>query len=134
MKNQIDLHKELESLLMDEDLTDDKLQKASEGLLINLYDYLNGLSPEGVSLIIKERAEQIEKHGYAFGHDKAHSNGEIALVAGYIAIHNIWAIPDDWQPFKAKVARKGRIEQLQIAGALIAAEIDRLLNIEEKDA
>lgn len=78
----------------------------------------------GVELIARERQEQIEKHGWTAEHDDAHGSGELAEAASVI-LRSSW---DSW-PFEAhwadKIASKPYVERLTIAGALIAAEIDR---------
>lgn len=93
----------------------------------------------GVELIVSERQEQIEKHGFDSDHDSRdfNSSGEMITAAGYIldiAQGNVPGsltvtaqYPRNWHPkFKSKFAQKTRIEKLTVAGALIAAEIDRL--------
>ena len=86
----------------------------------------------GIELISIERQEQIEKHGYDLHHDvNVNNEGELHRAAVIIidAEHN--GI-EDWQRLEwnkkmyLKIVNKTRIEQLAIAGALIAAEIDRL--------
>ena len=89
----------------------------------------------GIELIAKERQEQIEKHGYDADHDSGHYAGELAFLAEMLlASEHEEGIdsneyPDGiepeiidrmlWKPYK---------EKLIIAGALIAAEIDRISN------
>lgn len=82
----------------------------------------------GIELIAKERQEQIEKHGRTIQDDSI-NNDESQLVKASIAIldhdHKEW--PTDWEyPVYIHINDKPIIERLAIAGALIAAEIDRL--------
>jgi hypothetical protein len=84
----------------------------------------------GAKLIARERKEQVEKHGRTIQADvKLNSSGQ--LLKGAIAIidhdHSNW--PKDWEtPIYIHINDKPWIERLVIAGALIAAEIDRLQN------
>jgi hypothetical protein len=94
----------------------------------------------GVQLISDERDEQVAKHGYGSAHDDSHINGELAIEAAGLAVLDTGAVIvsgetsgscDTWR-LKEKLAGK-RIHQLKVAGALIAAEIDRLLRSGVKD-
>lgn len=88
----------------------------------------------GIELIAAERQEQIEKHGFDAKHDERyndpnahHTHGDLA----YAATHALWPganfYPPKWDTwFAKKIATKTYKERLIIAGALIAAEIDRL--------
>lgn len=93
----------------------------------------------GVNLIAKERLEQIEKHGFDAKHDggPGHSRGELAQAAGYLLTDVIDPVdkfcnaiidfPSNWsKKFQHQFDQKTDIEKLITAGALIAAEIDRL--------
>lgn len=109
----------------------------------------------GIELITEERLEQIEKHGFDLKHDKnEHDGNELSwnasILASPIALYckndyansNSFSKPrlsDDWNlpllNFSGNVIRDNeklpkdkRIKQLIVAGALIAAEIDRLQN------
>lgn len=85
---------------------------------------------KGVELIADERQEQIEKHGWDSNHDAQHNRGELTSVACGLAYNVPHMIPDDWQPFKDKMLSKDYKQRLIIAGALIAAELDRLQRLE----
>jgi len=98
----------------------------------------------GIKLIAEERLRQVEVEGYTSTHDKEHVYGEIAKAAACYAVHHTdarvfdpgtanddltisiesaWPWDDkQWKPSKDK------IKNLVKAGALIAAEIDRLKN------
>lgn len=113
----------------------------------------------GIELISEERERQKSVEGWNDLHDEGHNQAEMAGAAGcYIAsylnqqyknterfrfqrlfdtgetgeITDKWddAWPWDWEYDKRK--KHDKIKSLKIAGALIAAEIDRLLNINEK--
>ena len=84
----------------------------------------------GVKLIAHERQRQIAK-GYSEAHDDAHVNGEIAQGAAMYAVPyplrirfaQLW--PWDMEEFHP--CPQDRIKELVKAGAMISAEIDRLL-------
>lgn len=90
------------------------------------------ISTFGVDLINQERERQIKIKNYSFSQDQALKNGELALAAACYAIPDnfrflgeppmYWPFTtDSWSPTPEK-----RVLELQKAGALIAAEIDRL--------
>lgn len=114
----------------------------------------------GVELIADERKRQIEVEGWTPEHDDKHSNGELARAAACYASDELlyrkdeyansvqyrdpW--PEAWEQHRDKRPRHGnivqpnnpfymnrdeRLRQLAKAGALIAAEIDR---IQRRDA
>ena len=112
----------------------------------------------GIELIQAERQRQIDKEGYTPDHDAGHTGGELALVAalyatplplytvsldddrnnprkGYrgltVELDDPW--PSEWESRFDKRGQHDRLRQLTIAGALIAAEIDRLLTAEVHD-
>jgi len=104
----------------------------------------------GVELIAAERRRQIEEEGWTAEHDDRHKHGELAAAAACYAVaetpvytlrsysvggdprlpqyklENVWPVgwsPGAWKP-------KDRLRNLIRAGALIAAEIDRLQRLE----
>jgi len=87
----------------------------------------------GVELIAIERAEQIEKHGRTPERD-VKENHDHQLRYGAQRIIDVPKNrynnpPDGWTPgIWEKMCDKSYTERLIIAGALIAAEIDRLQN------
>lgn len=93
----------------------------------------------GIELITQERKEQIEKHGWTVKHDKdEHPNGELAIVAAYLAggddpliYEDIEVFVPEWGIELLKKLKGDDIHRLKVAGALIAAEIDRLQALEE---
>lgn len=89
---------------------------------------------EGVMQIAFERMEQIEKHGRALLLD-AEENNNNQLSLGALMLLSVdyeegidsEAYPDGWdKDICLKMINKSYKERLIIAGALIAAEIDRL--------
>lgn len=92
----------------------------------------------GIELIALERHEQVVKHGRTINHDKlTNKNNELSEAASELIspVHDSVAQLDkkfDYMPFGwdeniwAKMWEKPYKERLIIAGALIAAEIDRL--------
>lgn len=102
----------------------------------------------GIEIIAEERQRQISGEGWTSEHDDKHMNGEMALAAkgyaeyaGYQSIiegefNNISKnfIPEMW-PWDKKWWKpsKDKIRNLAKAGALIAAEIDRLERLQQKD-
>lgn len=84
----------------------------------------------GIEHIIEERQRQISIEGYTSDHDDKHTNAELARAGACYVIdyatpaHVGFAWPWDkrwWKP-----TPNDPIKQLAKAGALIAAEIDRL--------
>lgn len=114
---------------------------------------------DGASRIAKERQRQVEKEGWSASHDAEHDQGEMAMAAACYAtpipirgemriprpcgcrsanecFHNLdggapeWVDPWPWDPKYDKREKHSRIRSLEVAGALVAAEIDRLLAAE----
>jgi len=107
-------------------------------------------TPSGIQLIARERERQKEELGYDEEHDSFETNQELAVAAGLYALDSTYAgdvldelsynLPDEgnvidslwpWKDLDGnnehdKRGKLERIRQLAIAGALIAAEIDRL--------
>ena len=100
----------------------------------------------GIERIAKECARQIEL-GYDAAHDDGHVLGELATAAACYAAYaagkdDIKVLRfdrdqtacDAW-PFEAEADNRGKISPerlLEIAGALIAAELDRLERARER--
>ncbi len=97
--------------------------------------------PTGVELIAQERARQLDQIGWTAEHDDMHRSGELSAAAV------VYAMPEDTRritryghtlfrilwPFDMKFwnpTPNDRVRELTIAGALIAAEIDRLNRME----
>lgn len=85
----------------------------------------------GIEMIAQERKEQIEKHGRTVESDVNNNPDGVLRLAARELITFIRGtedrVPDGWdKDIWEKMAKKNVIERLVIAGALIAAEIDRL--------
>lgn len=83
----------------------------------------------GADLIAAERARQLDSEGWDAAHDDCHGDGQLVQVAQEIVARASGVIGDwndDWGLI-AKHSRRpdGEFRLLVIAGALIAAEIDR---------
>jgi len=104
----------------------------------------------GIQRIVDERARQIAKEGWTPEHDDEHTEGELALVGAlyatpvkllekliddddHIEFVDPWPLAwhKEWdkrlERRDPELCRPSRIRELEKAGALIAAEIDRLL-------
>lgn len=91
----------------------------------------------GIELIAEERKRQIEVEGWTLEHDSIGNNNEqLAQAAALYAlpkvfrsyeydVRNIWPWDFKWW----KPTPNDRVRELVKAGALIAAEIDRLLTL-----
>jgi hypothetical protein len=88
---------------------------------------------DGVEMIAAERRRQIEQEDWKPTHDDTHEGEELARAAAIYAmpdhirrseeIVTLWPWELDWW----KPTPHDRVRELIKAGALIAAEIDRLL-------
>lgn len=95
--------------------------------------------PTGAELIAAERQRQIEVEGWTPAHDAQHYNDVLPLAACCYALPDLyrhlpvgalkislrkgfWPFDESWW----KPTPRDRIRELVNAGALIAAEIDRL--------
>ncbi len=96
------------------------------------------MNMKGIDLIVLERNRQQIQEGWTSAHDDTHQGEEMAFAAAYYAHPDgysgepekqLW--PHEWNLEWAKKKKHGRIHQLAIAGALAAAEIDRLLRLED---
>lgn len=95
----------------------------------------------GIDLIARERQRQIEVEGLTLEHDRGHKHGELARAAALYALPPqirveiisvfwlLWPFGYQWW----KPTPDNRIRELVKAGALIAAEIDRLQGEGEKN-
>ena len=102
------------------------------------------LMKTGTQLIAAERERQISVEGWTPDHDDEHRSGEMALAASCYALpikapyvtEEIKGVRGGmkvrvpfrwpWEPEWWKPTPKNRVRELVKAGALIAAEIDRL--------
>lgn len=90
----------------------------------------------GIKLIIKERKEQISKHGHTKASDRVYVNKELVKAAlcalekvgrgpGFTNVKHKW--PSGWDEyFERRLRLKNDIGKLIVAGALFMAENDRL--------
>lgn len=95
----------------------------------------------GIELIAEERNRQISAEKFSYSHDDEHTEGELAHAAAcYASNHDQlpsikkgenyppkWPWGGWWKP-----SPNNRIRELQKSGALIAAEIDRLQRLKQK--
>lgn len=85
-------------------------------------------------MIQAEREEQIKKHGFDSIYD-IHSNrhGQLRYGALYMLTGDELDFPMGWgREWKTKFDKKNSREKLIIAGALIAAELDRINTEDEQ--
>lgn len=93
----------------------------------------------GISIIAEERKRQKTNEGYSAEHDDEHDDDELSRAAAFYAIpvshrpygnHHVdnWIWP--WDSDQFKPTPDNRIKELAKSGALIAAEIERLLRKE----
>lgn len=98
--------------------------------------------PQGVQLIEAERVRQIAEEGWSVDHDDAHDSEQLAKAAA------AYALPPStrqvfrgrgrgrpaWWPWQAKWWKPGdRKRELVKAGALIAAELERVMRAELRE-
>jgi hypothetical protein len=87
-----------------------------------------GARRDGVGHIAIERSRQLQVEGWTAGHDDEHEDGELAVAAACYCLDDFEKWPWDlewWKP------THDPIRDLTKAGALIAAEIDRLLRLKK---
>lgn len=91
----------------------------------------------GVELIAKERQKQIDKYGFTGEHHADHpewyEEGQLLSAASVLLKNDLSGnvyFPLNWNPhWFYNLCRRKHKERIVIAGALIAAEIDRLQRI-----
>lgn len=80
----------------------------------------------GSKLIAQERQRQIDE-GWTPEHDDRHEHGELYIAAScYMCLDDFEDAPELWPWHRKWWKPKDRISNLVRAGAMIAAEIDRL--------
>lgn len=88
----------------------------------------------GIELIAEERKRQIEVDGFNWRHDDEHDTHQLSDAAIVYAapaplrykVMEWWPWDKSWLKEDKTFTTDGRIRELVKAGALIAAEIDRL--------
>lgn len=94
----------------------------------------------GIDVIAAERRRQVEAEGWTAAHDDEHTKEELACAAACYATPGLkrrnmehYGVPKLW-PWERHWFKdsSNRIRELAKAGALIAAEIDRLQRLEAK--
>jgi len=91
-------------------------------------------SSSGVVMIAQERNRQVTAHGFDGARDDQYVHHELVSAAVHYALNDGWGRrfwPSAWDARYDQKANDDRITQLAKAGALIAAEIDRLLRAPE---
>ena len=110
-------------------VNDEKLTKEERaGALFELFKDIDEYQPTAVNLIALERHEQLNRHGYSIEYDaEQNHDGQLLEAAMYCLTGSQAQWPDNFQQcYMLHIFKKDRIEQLVIAAAFIAAEIDRL--------
>lgn len=81
----------------------------------------------GAELIAAERRRQMDVEGWTPEHDDAHDGGELvnAALAYCMGLFSCWPWDTAWW----KPSPDDRVRELVKAGALIAAEIDRIQRV-----
>lgn len=113
----------------------------------------------GIERIARERQRQVEVKGWSDEHDDGYDNGEMAMAAACYAAPDLIYVEerdagrigflDPWPWDETDDTRRtdddnnilpnhqeqlpARVRQLEKAGALIAAEIDRLLRLQRSE-
>lgn len=93
----------------------------------------------GIELFKDERNHQIEKYGFTGEHHANHpewyDQGQLTEAARYLSdkfIHTNLYFPKNWdKDWFFKLCARDYKERLIIAGALFAAEIDRIQELEQ---
>lgn len=89
-----------------------------------------------LQLIAAERRRQVEAEGWTQEYDDAHSEGELAAAAGCYALSAVNGLaeseakrfwPWEWRWWKPADKKRALVK----AGALIVAELERLIREEE---
>jgi len=96
---------------------------------------------DGAAAITAERERQLTEEGYTLGHDLENNKaGELALAACYYAHPDAGeagkCFPRNWDYRHGKRGAFSMLRRLAVAGALIAAEYDRIVHYygEQADA
>ena len=121
-----------EALLKGLEFNGREAKEYSHETVLNVMEEYKMTGTSGAELIAIERQEQIEKHGRTVEEDvRFNTKGQLSVAAGILSQKfipdNMDLIPKEWNEIIwNNMLRKPYKERLIIAGALIAAEIDRL--------
>jgi hypothetical protein len=87
----------------------------------------------GVERIAAERQRQVEVEKWDDAHDSNHVHGELSIAASCYALceEGEKRLPENWPWDRAYWKPSNRLRMLEKAGALIAAEIDRILSLDQ---
>lgn len=118
-----------------------RLQAAEDGRLAFAMKHL---SPrDGVALIQEERDRQVRVEGWTSEHDDCHTYAQMGVQAARLTVYytdaEVVHVDDDsdggyrFPGWKRPEEYKDDVRRLVVAGALIAAEIDRLLRAAPQD-
>lgn len=126
-EDMIDLCRDIVAGWVAPNIAGDVLKLRMAQAYISLFEQFEG----GAGLIAQERRRQVESEGWDAGHDDAHNQGEMAkAAAAYALVSYGSAHAYEYWPWHADWWRPtDRIGTLVKAGALIAAEIDRLQRV-----
>lgn len=85
----------------------------------------------GHMLIGEERMEQLTKHGFTLDTDREYNQGELIAAMRFCLTlkDEVWPAGFS-ETIRENIKTKNKIQRLTIAGALIAAEMDRLRSIQ----
>ena len=106
-------------------------------LMLRVAERLEQLETPALLGIAAKRMRQILVEGFDAAHDDQHDRGELALAAACYALATTDCtdkslVHESLWPFERKWWKpKGRRHNLEVAGALLAAELDRLQRIDE---
>lgn len=92
-----------------------------------------------IARVVAERRRQVEAEGWTPEHDDEHGTGEMAIAAADYAMPKEWrnctagGTPKEWPWHQSswKPTPNDRVRELEKAGALILAEIERLIRAGE---
>jgi hypothetical protein len=80
----------------------------------------------GIELIATERERQVSVEGYGDEHDNDHEDGTLAEAGAHLAALRGYDHAPAWSKHLKVKHSRNRVRELTIAGALVAAEIDRI--------
>lgn len=97
------------------------VDKCASGL-----DFKRDIDMPGAQRIGTERWEQVYKHKWSVRNDADYKDGQLIKAALFCINSNLFEWPFGWdKKFRDKILKKSQIERYAVAGAFIAAQIDR---------